>query len=110
MKIAMARAALLVALTIGGTANADDVPFGADALRHLSTEASAIARASQPSRQRSEDVQPDDPSRAKYAVFAVTAAEVLKGDLPAGASIRIAFPESLSIQNISQLDNAILFL
>jgi hypothetical protein len=110
MKSAIARICLLMGLITAGPVKSDDLPFGADALRQLSTEATLVVRASQPGRQGSDSASADDPSRAKYAVFSITVAEILKGDTKLGAAIRIAFPESLTVQNISQLDNAILFL
>jgi hypothetical protein len=110
MRIAIAGLILLTGLTIAAPAYSDDLPFGADALRQLSTQATAVVRSSQPSRQGSDSARADDPTRAKYAVFSVAVAEVLKGDLTVGASIRIAFPESLVIQDLDQLKDAILFL
>lgn len=108
MRNAIAGLILLTGLTVGLPAYSDDLPFGADALRELTTQASAVVRASQPSRLAADSA--DDASRAKYALFSVTVAEVLKGDLAVGTSIRIAFPESLTIQNVNQLKDAILFV
>lgn len=110
--LAVAAAAFLFGLHAASPAQADDVSFGADALRRLSEDSEAIVTANEPRRLETDPAKSgiDDPERSLYALYAVKVESVLKGALDAGQEIRVAFPESLNIRRIEDLSDSILFL
>jgi hypothetical protein len=101
---------LAIGLAINWPGYADDLPFGADALRHLTNESKAVIRAADPRRLASDAARTDDPSLTPYATYSVRVAEVLKAEFPVKSDIRIALPEAFNVRSVNQLENAILFV
>ena len=101
---------LLVSSMISWSSYANDIPFAADALRHLSQESQYIVKAGEPVRLSSEAVSLDDPTRVPYALYYVRVQEVLKGDMAVESKIRVALPESLNVRRVNELEDTILFV
>lgn len=98
------------AMMLAGAVAADDLPFGADALRHLTSRSEAVIRATEPRRLASETAATENPSRAKFSVYSVRVEEALKGDLATGNEIQVALPAGFDVQRPEQLANSLLFL
>jgi HEAT repeats len=94
----------------GTSVLADDLPFGADALRHLAKEAQVVVHITQPHRLSIAKVEPNTLYGVNYSLYEVKVVDALRGSVAPGQELQIAFPLSVDVASVDDLSNAIVFL